>query len=400
MKKTEKKQNVIPFRYKFWWRIITSILRPFLKLFKNYSFSKPIWLPEPCIILANHTTDWDGPLLTTTFYNQTYFIASENCFRKGFKSKLLTYFFGLISKIKGASDTLAVMKAIRALKEGKNVCIFPEGGRSFNGITDPINVAIGKLVKISGAHLVDIRLSGGYMRIPRWGFGERKGPWSGKIVNIYSPEQLKEMSAQEITDCISKDLYENAYETQAKNPVKFKGKNLAVGMECAICVCPECKSIGNIKTKENTVYCEKCNTTATIDEYAYFNEGFRFHTVTEWDLWQEEFYKEYVNKITDNQTVLFQDANVSLKTFNAEHETTILGNGTFALYKDRFSFTPDGKEPIELSISKIPDTSVFSRSNFNFTDDDGIHYELYADRIFNVRKYNSCWKLLRAEIEK
>lgn len=400
MKKTEKNQNKIPFRYKFWMRLVLIIMRPIMRIFKNYSFSKPVWLPEPSIILANHTTDWDALLMTATFYNQAYFIASENCFRKGFKSKVLNHCFGLISKIKGASDTVAVMKAIRSLKEGKNVAIFPEGGRSFNGITDPINVATGKLVKISGAHLVTIRLSGGYMRIPRWGFGERKGPWSGKIVNIYTPEQIKAMTPQEITDCISKDLYENAYETQAKHPVKFKGKNLAVGMECAICVCPECKSIGNIKTKENTVYCEKCNTSTTIDEYAYFADGFKFHTVTEWDLWQEEFYKDYISKCTDNNTILLSDSNVRLKTFNADHETTDLGIGTFALYKDRFSFTPEGKGPIELSISKIPDTSVFSRSNFNFTDEDGTHYELYADRLFNVRKYFSCWKMLRAELDK
>lgn len=399
MEKTEKKQNVIPFRYKFWWKVVTGTMRPVLKIFKNYTFSKPIKLPEPSIILANHATDWDALLLTACFYNQAYFIASENCFRKGIKSRILNHCFGLISKIKGASDTLAVMKAIRSLKEGKNVIIFPEGGRTFNGITDPINVATGKLVKVSGAHLVDIRISGGYMRIPRWGFDERKGPWSGKIVNIYTPEQLKQMSAQEITDCISKDLYENAYETQAIKPVKFRGKNLAVGMECAICVCPECKSIGNIKTKENTVYCEKCNTSTTIDEYAYFSEGFKFHTVTEWDLWQEDFYKNYIDNCKDNNTVLLSDENVCLKTFNADHETTLLGTGTFSLYKDRFSFTPEGKEPIDLPISKIPDTSVFSRSNFNFTNEDGIHYELYADRLFNVRKYFSCWKMLRAQIE-
>jgi len=397
MKNTSKNSKKVPFRYRFFWKAVTSTMRIYLRLFMNYRYSKPVRLPEPSIILANHNTDWDALLLASTFKNQTYFIASENCFRKGFKSKVLSYTFGLISKIKGASDTVAVMKAIRALKEGKNVCIFPEGGRSFNGITNPINIATGKLVKISGASLVDIRLQGGYMKIPRWGFGTRKGPWRGDIINIYSPDQLKAMSAQEITDCISKDLYENAYETQAKNPAKYKGKNLAVGMECAVTVCPECKTIGNIKTRKNTVYCDHCHTSATINEYAYFDDSFKFHTVTEWDLWQEDFYKDYVAKFNDETTPLFFDEDVYLKTFNSNHETTELGKGRFSLYKDSFRFKPEGKDEVSILISNIPDTSVFSRSNFNFTDTNGTHYELYADRVFNVRKYLSCWKILRPE---
>lgn len=395
MTKEQKKQKIITRRHKFFYAATTGILRPIFKTFYHYEFSKPVSIPSPSIVLSNHATDYDPILVTACIKTQTYFLASENCFRKGFKSKFFTYAYGPISKIKGASDTLAVMKAIRFLKNGKNVCIFPEGGRTFNGTTCPVEIATGKLVKVSGASLVTVKLTGGYFTLPRWGFGRRKGKWGGKIVNIYTPEQLKNMTPQQITDLISSDLYINAYDDQDKNPMRYKGKNLAYGMECGVCVCPSCKTIGNIKTEGNSVFCTNCEIKTNLDEYGYFEKSFPMRHFGEWDTWQENFYQEYVANFTETDKPLVYDDNVNLRTVNADHETVPLGCGRFSLYKDRFTFEPVNADKIELPVSKIPDSSVFGRTNFIFTDTDGLHYELYSDRIINVRKYISIWKLLR-----
>lgn len=395
MENNEKKQKIIYARHKIIYKICINIIKPYLKMI-HYSWDKPRHFPKPTIVLANHNTDLDTLLVSVCFKDQMYYIASENCFRKGVKSKFLIWGFDPISKIKGASDATAVMKAIRYLKEGKNICIFPEGGRSFNGVTTPVQVATGKLVKISGANLVTFKVQGGYMKIPRWGYGMRKGSWNGKFMNFYDSEKLKTMSPQEITDCINKDLYENAYETQAERHIKYSIEDQAVGMECAIAVCPKCKTISQIATEKNKVFCKACGLSTTIDDYQYFEDSFNFKTVVEWDMWQEDFYKNYISETTDEAKVLFSDSNVSLRTFDQTHDTVELGKGTFALTKNSFTFTPEGKETIVLPITDIPDASVFSRSNFNFTNNkNGLHYELYADRLINVRKYFSGWKIIR-----
>ena len=124
-------------------------------------------------------------------------------YRAGFASKVLRYVFEPIAKRKGTSDTVTVMKSIRALREGKNVCLFPEGQKSFNGRTGEIHLATGKLVKASKASLITYKLEGGYFTTPRWGYGIRKGKMHGSIVNIYDPETLEKLSAEEITDIIT-----------------------------------------------------------------------------------------------------------------------------------------------------------------------------------------------------
>ena len=100
---------------------------------------------------------------------------------------------------------------------------------------------------------------------------------------------------------------------------------------------------------------------------------------------------------------LVYDDGVSLRTINADHEEKLLGRGRFSLYLDRFVFEPATGGKLELPVNRIPDSSVFSRTNFNFTDDEGLHYELYTDhlindRLLNVRKYHSIWKILRATL--
>ena len=129
------KQKIIEVRYKTVYQIVRNLVKPYLRSLK-YKWDKPRHFPKPTVVLANHNTDYDPVLVSVAFKDQMFFLASENCFRKGNFSKFLVWGFNPISKIKGASDTLAVMKAIRCLKEGNNVCIFPEGGRSFTGITN------------------------------------------------------------------------------------------------------------------------------------------------------------------------------------------------------------------------------------------------------------------------
>ena len=241
-------------RHQIFWKIIRFIAPSVLKPLYKYSYELAPKLEPPYLVFSNHNGDLDPALVALSFPQQMYFVASEHVYRAGFASKILRFVFEPIAKRKGTADAVTVMKSIRALREGKNVCTFPEGQKSFNGITGEINIATGKLVKASKASLVTYKLEGGYFTTPRWGKGIRKGKMHGSIVNIYNKEDLEKLSPEEITDLVKKDLYEDAYQKQSQTPIAYKGKNLAEGIEHALCLCPECKQIDTLFSKKNSVF--------------------------------------------------------------------------------------------------------------------------------------------------
>ena len=133
------------------WRFTRLITPLYLKWKLGYSHDKaPKNLKPPYIVLSNHNSNFDAVEIGVCFPRQMYFMASEQVYRVGFKSRLLRWAYEPISKIKGSTDFLAVSKALRKIKNGKNVCLFPEANRSFNGKTFTIHEATGKLVKVAG----------------------------------------------------------------------------------------------------------------------------------------------------------------------------------------------------------------------------------------------------------
>lgn len=386
-------------RHKRYWKIIRAIATPILKTM--YKFSCEVYkdLKGPYLVLSNHNTDLDPGLVALSFPQQMYFVASEHVYRAGFASKVLRHVFEPIAKRKGTSDTVTVMKSIRALREGKNVCLFPEGQKSFDGRTGEINIATGKLVKASKASLITYKLEGGYFTTPRWGYGIRKGKMHGSIVNIYTKEDLDKLSPEEITDLIKKDLWEDAYQRQSENPIAYKGKNLAKGLEHAFCICPECKKIDSLSSIKDKVFCTSCDFSATIDKFGYFDESCKFKTVAQWDDFQQEELKSFVeSKNKENSDFFFENKNAVLKRVKAEHQEEVLGCGTFSMFTDKFTFTTiqdDKEEILELPHQDIVDISMYGKQGLVFSDNKGNYYELTSKEIMNVRKYIFCFKFLK-----
>ena len=398
--KTEQKEIAVHKRHQRVWNFFWYFTRRFFMAMHKYTCELAPDIKGPCIILSNHTCELDPVLLGCSFKKQMYFVASEHVYRKGWVSKLLFWAFEPIAKIKGSTDALTVMKAIRRLKNGYNVCIFAEGSRSFDGRNSPIPPATAKLVKTCGATLVTYRIEGGYLTNPRWGFGIRKGKCYGHVVNVYSPDQIAQMPVEQVNKIIVDDLHEDAYERQLKSPVAYKGKNRALGMECAYCVCPRCNTLGKISTIKNKVFCNFCSNSSVFDEYGNFEDSFGVKNTEEWEDFQESFFDRLVERkdVNAKEVPYFSDEGVSLKTVDASHNEKNLGNGKMALYQDRFVFVPEGLQSITIMINDIFDMSVYSRNGFVFTDSSGVHYEIkpiVKKSPLNVRKYISVWKRLR-----
>ena len=395
----EKKEISAHKRHQRVWNFFWYFTVPFFKLAYSYNCKKAPQINGPYLVISNHTTVLDCVLVGMSFRKQMYFVASEHVYRKGWISRLLLWAFEPIAKMKGSSDTLTVMKIIRKLRNGYNVCLFAEGNRSFDGRNFPVPEATGKLAKICGASLVTYRIEGGYLTNPRWGFGIRHGKAFGQVVNVYTPEQLAQITPEQINEIIKNDIHEDAYDRQAVKQIAYKGKNRALGIECAFCVCPRCRTLGKITSSGNRVICTSCGNQTEFDVYGNFDPAFGVANTKEWEDLQEEYFKTIAASAQSqsNTVPFFSDSDVCLKILDSDHNEKNLGSGKMSLYTDRFEFVPNDTDVISLPLSSIPDMSVYSRNGFVFSDTSGTHYEIkpvQKKSPLNVRKYILLWSKL------
>ena len=271
------------------YRFLAILVRPVLRAKFNLSGEK-LQADGPFLLVSNHVTGWD-PLLVGVCLGgrQAYFVASEHIFRLGLLTKVLHWLLAPIPRRKASTGMDTVKACLRHLHAGHSVCLFAEGEQCWDGRTGPIFPATGKLAKSSGAALVTFRLEGGYLSLPRWGKHICRGAVHGHPVGVYSPEELKKLSPQEINALIERDIAEDAWARQRQRPVRYRGKRRAEGMERALYACPGCRRIGTLRTDRDRVFCP-CGFERRYTEYGFFEPREPFETLADWDLWQRVRY--------------------------------------------------------------------------------------------------------------
>jgi len=86
----------------------------------------------PLIIMANHITAYDPPIVGSIMNRKVYFMAKKELFENPFLDKILRA-IGTFPVKRGRPDRSAFRESFRLLNNNKVICIFPEGTRSKNG---------------------------------------------------------------------------------------------------------------------------------------------------------------------------------------------------------------------------------------------------------------------------
>lgn len=375
-------------RHVILYKIIRVLLYPFTGLIFGLKSEEAPHIEGPCLIISNHTMDMDPVLLSRSFPRHLYFLASEHIFSWGWKSRVIEWIAGPISKMKGSTDISAVKEVLRRVKNGHDICIFAEGNRSFTGVTKPIVPATGKLVKACRTTLVTYRFEGGYFTSPRWASKNRRGRMKGYVVGVYPFNEIESLSDLEINELIQRDIHEDAYLRQQEEHIAFRGKNLAEWLELSLYICPGCQAIGSLKSEANNFFCENCKLSATIDEYGWINgSDIPFHTVTEWDDWQNEKMREIALSAGDE--AVFSDEEQTVFEVNQNsHERKELINETLLMYNNRLAV---GNKVF--LFQDILDLNVHGKQSLVFTSK-GIHYEITSKLPRSARKYVTFYQYI------
>ena len=366
------------------WRTLYPVVRPWLTRKFNLTH-EDLHIDGPILLIPNHTCAWDPLLVAMSFPDkQLYYVASEHLFRMGPLSRMIVWLQAPIPRRKAAAGTDTVKACLRHLREGHSICLFAEGEQCWAGVNNPIFPATGKLAKASGATLVTYRVEGGYLSVPRWGKGVRRGRVHGYPVGVYPPEQLKTMTPQEINEIIMRDTREDAWQRQERNPVAFRGTDIAEGLEYALYLCPRCLRIGTLQTRSDRIFCS-CGLDLKYTEYGFFAPETPFKTILDWDNWQRGtlIRREFAHGERDR---LFSDPAMRLTRVVSGHKDELLEKGTLVQYKDRLvcgSYTFPMKD-----IGNMADV-LANRLLFTCR---GEYYQLRSENGVNFRKYLEIWR--------
>ena len=382
-----QKKNTVDNTFRF----IRNGLGPTLRQRFNYSCDSLADIPGPILLLANHNTDLDPLFIGAALGRSIRFVATEHILRKKLPAYLLTHYANPIIHTKGKVGVKSTIDIIRSLKNGEDVCIFAEGNRSFYGVTGEIPEVTGKLAKKSGATLVTFRFEGGYFTQPRWGKGFRKGELRGRLAGVYRPEQLKEMTEDEVQKAICSDLHEDAYARQATERIPFKGSKLAEGLETALYRCPACGCFGRLDSKGSDLFCS-CGWKVRMDEYGMLRgEDGSEKTVTELSELQHQALLDAVVEGAD-RPIFFDTVDVGEVV---DHKVAEKRAARLQAYPDRFLLGGKEFRPEDLA-----GAAIFSRNTLlvHIESSEGLkQYEITGSPSFCAVKYLELYRILQAK---
>ncbi|HJK01159.1 MAG TPA: lysophospholipid acyltransferase family protein [Methanocorpusculum sp.] len=388
-------------KHLWWYKLVYKFARfciiPFIKYGLSYQYEVCKPKSPTYLIFCNHTTLWDHLLIGAACPQHMFFVAGEHLFRKNWIRIIANCLVKPIIRKKGVPATEVVENIKKTLAEGANVWMAPEGMRSINGETAYISSATGKLVKESRMGMITYRIHGGYLRSPRWAAKRRNGPLYGEFVAEYTQEQLARMSIAEINEIIRRDLYVNAFNDQKISPSKYTGTRLAEYLETVLYVCPHCRAIAKLHSKDDHFFCD-CGFSVKYSEYGLFkSEGEHippFSNIADWDKWQRKYLEEQLPKllktppnipiVSDHTQQLYQ-----IKEGKMEH----LATGRFAVFSNRFEFGY-GEEARKFLFSDIAGFAISLQMKILFSCKNGKYYEVQSDYPRSAIKYMVLYRYL------
>ena len=136
----------------------------------------------PVLFVSNHVSHLDSPLIGSTSPRHLNFLAKAELFR-------IPLFGGLIRRLNAhplrreGADAGALRAALRILKGGGALLVFPEGTRGEEGILGPAKPGAGMLAVLGRAPVIPVYVSGSGRAWPRG----RRFPRPAHITVTFGP---------------------------------------------------------------------------------------------------------------------------------------------------------------------------------------------------------------------
>ena len=204
-----------------WYWLVRWICRVFCMLFfRMRSYGRENIPSEgPFVLISNHQSYLDPMLCGITSKRRLGFLARKSLFSNWFFGRLISS-VGTIPVKLGEADISAMRKVIDLLKQGKGVCLYPEGTRTMDGKITPFKPGFGLLCRRGNAAVVPVVIDGAFECWPR----HKKLFSHGSIVISYGKaipaEQAKNMGDSKLAEVLTEILRKMQNESRIKQGKK------------------------------------------------------------------------------------------------------------------------------------------------------------------------------------
>ncbi len=352
---------------------------------------------NPYILISNHASRVDylytAPAVLPHRLN---YVVGYNEF---FRSHLYPIFslMQVIPKRNFTPDYHTAREIIRVIKAGGRVCLFPEGMSSISGGGQPCALGSGRLLKHLGVTVYYTKIAGGYMTNTKHCLDTRPGRVDIVVDRLFSPEQLSQMSAEEIQDTLNRELAHDDYLWNREARAKYEGRGeMAKNLHDLLYLCPKCGALYTMRGEGDIIRCEQCGNGARLNEcYDLIPLDERCvipETVSEWyEMQRERAREEVVEPGFSFSERVKLGVLPRYKRLKKDETSVIAGEGKLTLSRGGLTFdgTRDG-EPFRFTLSTdaVPTFGMCTDISRFYTFYKSEFYEFYPERNDTMRWFH------------
>ena len=250
---------------------------------------------EPAFFLMNHSSFIDLEITATALYPRAFnIVATTDAF---IGKEWLMRQIGCIPTRKFVADITMVRDMVYAAKKKRcSIVMFPEAGYTFDGTATTMSDSLGKCVKLLGIPLVTVITQGAFLRDPLYNnLQRRKIKVSAKMEYLLTADEVKSMSADEISEIIAEKFSFDGFKWQQENRIKISEDFRADGLGRLLYKCPDCQSEGQMVGKGTSLKCESCGAEHFLSEYGELlpvTAKSTFSHIPDWYKWEREEVKK------------------------------------------------------------------------------------------------------------
>lgn len=321
---------------------------PLIFLLKIYAWLrghrviKKVKIKGPAITLSNHTSFYDFIYTTIMVYpRRNNYLAAK----KMFYDPLLSFFLRLARAIPKSllePDPVATMSALKVLKKGGILSIFPEGQISQSGVLLEPSFSIAKLIKKAAVPLYIIKHYNAYFANPPWTKKTFRGRVQSESYLLLTKDDIKTLSEQDIYQKVCDALSHNAHDYNLEHQYKYRISDLK-GLDDLLYLCPDCQR-ETLVIKNRVLSCTSCSHHVKVDHH------FRFQERSIYDYYTLQV-RTLDNELEKNPSFSLQ-ATVTLQSFR---DKRLINVGTGVIDFSQESYIYRGKiDGVEMTLTFDP----------------------------------------------